>query len=82
MMSRVSSSSCPSRTPIQSSKGAMQIGRASCRERPTWHPWCHKFVGMAPLELRMEVLEGHDQLDTLEIIKEIKNHYVRTWVGE
>ena len=34
---------------------------------------------MAPLELRMEVLEGHDQLDTLNIIKEINkyNQYMK-----
>ena len=29
---------------------------------------------MAPLEIRMEVLEGHEQLDTLDIIKETNKY--------
>ena len=34
---------------------------------------------MAPLELRMEILEAHDQLDTLDIIKETNqyNQYMK-----
>ena len=34
---------------------------------------------MAPLEIQMEVLDGHDQLDTIDIIKEINkyNQYMK-----
>ena len=34
----------------------------------------NKLLGMEPLELRKEVLEGHDQLDTLDIIKETNQY--------